>query len=275
MACWWWNNSSSVLWHCWLGGWKGIRPVKELRVAGVVICLGWGADLHTAQLMPLPLTVSCFSKIEIGYGTTSPTVIPDKVQRAVKWMCVCVHVYMQPCGVRACMHDGDGDGENIITWLHGPSVTVEIFCQCWCHFHSWIFVSRSHGTSSALLWVCKECSWHANCRCFRVHYPLPLPYMGKPDPSLLQRTIRQLQQDIDILRQQVIFMWKFRQLDKISLINYSNSTKIKHTVITVQKLVLYGRTSRLLIMNQTKLEDSYGRQWFRKTHNMNWDKGSN
>jgi len=33
----------------------------------VVICLERGADLHTAQLMPLPLTVSCFSKIQIGF----------------------------------------------------------------------------------------------------------------------------------------------------------------------------------------------------------------
>ena len=43
--------------------------------AGVVICLERGADLHTAQLMPLPLTVSCFSKIQIGFyvsGTGSP-----------------------------------------------------------------------------------------------------------------------------------------------------------------------------------------------------------
>jgi len=31
--------------------------------AGLVICLERGADLHMAQLMPLPLTVSCFSKI--------------------------------------------------------------------------------------------------------------------------------------------------------------------------------------------------------------------
>ena len=35
--------------------------------AGVVICLEQGADLHIAQLMPLPLTVSCFSKIQIGF----------------------------------------------------------------------------------------------------------------------------------------------------------------------------------------------------------------
>jgi len=33
----------------------------------VVICLERGADLHMAQLIPLPLTVSCFSKIQIGF----------------------------------------------------------------------------------------------------------------------------------------------------------------------------------------------------------------
>ena len=35
--------------------------------AGVVICLERGADFHMAQLMPLPLTVFCFSKIQIGF----------------------------------------------------------------------------------------------------------------------------------------------------------------------------------------------------------------
>jgi len=34
--------------------------------AGLVICLERGADLHMAQLMPLPLTGSCFSKVQIG-----------------------------------------------------------------------------------------------------------------------------------------------------------------------------------------------------------------
>jgi len=32
----------------------------------MVICLERDADLHMAQLMPLPLTVSCFSKIQLG-----------------------------------------------------------------------------------------------------------------------------------------------------------------------------------------------------------------
>jgi len=40
--------------------------------AGVVICLEQGADLHMAQLMPLPLTVSCFSKIKIGFTFLVP-----------------------------------------------------------------------------------------------------------------------------------------------------------------------------------------------------------
>jgi len=37
----------------------------------MVICLGQGADLYMAQLMPLTLAVTCFSKIQIGSGTGS------------------------------------------------------------------------------------------------------------------------------------------------------------------------------------------------------------
>ena len=46
----------SVIWHCWLGGRKGIRPVKKTEWwgAGVVSCLQRGADcLLIVQLMPL------------------------------------------------------------------------------------------------------------------------------------------------------------------------------------------------------------------------------
>jgi len=51
-----------------LGGRKGIQPVKtEWWGTGVVICLEHVADIHMAQLMPLPLTVSCFSEIQIGF----------------------------------------------------------------------------------------------------------------------------------------------------------------------------------------------------------------
>jgi len=52
---------------------------------GVVICLEQGADLHMAQLMPLPLTVSCFSKIQIGFTFLVPAHPGSPGKRAVKW----------------------------------------------------------------------------------------------------------------------------------------------------------------------------------------------
>ena len=48
-------------------GHPACKNLSEWWGASVVICLERGADLHTAQLMPLPLTVSCFSKIPIGF----------------------------------------------------------------------------------------------------------------------------------------------------------------------------------------------------------------
>jgi len=80
----------SVLSCCWLGGRKGIRPVKtEWWGAGMVICLERCADyLHMAQQMPLPLTVSCFSKIQIGFTFLVPAHPGSPGQRAIKWVCV-------------------------------------------------------------------------------------------------------------------------------------------------------------------------------------------
>jgi len=68
---------------------------------GMVICLERGADLHMAQLMPLPLTVSCFSKIQIGFTFLVPADPGSPGKRAVKWVCVCVCV--RAC-VRVCLH---------------------------------------------------------------------------------------------------------------------------------------------------------------------------
>jgi len=52
----------------------------------MVVCLERSADLHMAQLMPLPLTVSCSSKIQIGFTFLVPAypVCPGK--EAVKWL---------------------------------------------------------------------------------------------------------------------------------------------------------------------------------------------
>ena len=60
--------------------------------AGVVICLERDADLHMAQLMPLPLTVCCFSKIQIGFTFLVPAHPGSPGKRAIKWKCVCVCV---------------------------------------------------------------------------------------------------------------------------------------------------------------------------------------
>jgi len=76
----------SVHWRCWLGSIEGIRPVRtEWWGAGVVISLERGADLHMAQLMPLPLTVSCFSKIQIGFTFLVPAYPGCPGKRLLNW----------------------------------------------------------------------------------------------------------------------------------------------------------------------------------------------
>ena len=45
-----------------------------------------------AQLMPLPLTVSCFSKIQIGFTFLVPAHPGSPGQSAVKCVCVCACV---------------------------------------------------------------------------------------------------------------------------------------------------------------------------------------
>ena len=58
----------------------------------MVISLERGADLHMAQLMLLPLTVSCSSKIQIGFTFLVLAHLDSPGQRAVKRVCVCVVV---------------------------------------------------------------------------------------------------------------------------------------------------------------------------------------
>ena len=57
----------------------------------MVICLERGADLHMAQLMPLPLTVSCFSKIQIGFTFLVPAYLGRSGKGPLN-RCVCVYV---------------------------------------------------------------------------------------------------------------------------------------------------------------------------------------
>ena len=93
----------SVLWRCWLGGRKGIRPVKNWVVGCWRGCLGWGADLHIAQQMPLPLTISCCSKsrlvltfLVLPFWYRLTRVVPDIFQKSSKMVvCVCVYIILE------------------------------------------------------------------------------------------------------------------------------------------------------------------------------------
>jgi len=57
--------------------------------SSMIVCLGQGADLHMAQLMPLPLTVSCSRKsrlvLILSFWYQLTQVVLGKIQRAVKW----------------------------------------------------------------------------------------------------------------------------------------------------------------------------------------------
>jgi len=64
----------------------------------VVVCLELGADLHMAQLIPLPLTVSCFSKIQIGFTFLVPA-YPGSPGKGPLNGCVCVCVGVFYCDV--------------------------------------------------------------------------------------------------------------------------------------------------------------------------------
>jgi len=90
-----------------LGGRKGIRPVKnEWWGVGVAVCLERGAGLHMAQLMPVPLTVSCSSKIQIGFTFLVPAYPGCPGKEAVKWLCgyVDLNFGMTSTGIQ-CMYN--------------------------------------------------------------------------------------------------------------------------------------------------------------------------
>ena len=75
-------------------GHPACKKTFELWGAGMVICLERGADLHMAQLMPLPLTVSCSSKIQIGF-TFLVRAHPGSPGKGPLNGCVCVCVCLE------------------------------------------------------------------------------------------------------------------------------------------------------------------------------------
>ena len=71
-----------------VGRQEGHPACKKLEwwSTGMVIGLDRDADLHMAQLMPLQLTVSCSSKIQIGFTFLVPAYPGCPGKKAVKWL---------------------------------------------------------------------------------------------------------------------------------------------------------------------------------------------
>jgi len=49
---------------------------------------------YTTEKMPLPLTVSCFSEIQISFTFLVPAHPGSPGKRAVQWVCVCVYLLL-------------------------------------------------------------------------------------------------------------------------------------------------------------------------------------
>jgi len=79
----------------WQEGYSACKKI-EWWGAGMVICLQRVADLHMTQLMPLPLTVTCFSKIQLGFTFLVPAHPGSPGKRAAKRVC-CVFGELRKC----------------------------------------------------------------------------------------------------------------------------------------------------------------------------------
>jgi len=89
----------------WAAGRASALQKTEWWDASVVMCLGQVADWHMAQLMPLPLTISCSSKsrLVLSFWCQLTRVVMDKIQESCKTVvCVCVmcndtHTHTHTC----------------------------------------------------------------------------------------------------------------------------------------------------------------------------------
>jgi len=66
------------------------HPASKKLSGGLLAWLSVWSEVYMAQLMPLSLTVSCFSQIQIGFTFQVPAHPGRPGQRDVKQVCVCV-----------------------------------------------------------------------------------------------------------------------------------------------------------------------------------------
>jgi len=86
-----------------------------------------------AQLMPLPLTVSCFSKIQIGFTFVVPAHPGSPGQRAVKWVCVCVCLKSESRRYykSKIFYKIRPPGNGLLLFVAGPPVVPAAYSRWW------------------------------------------------------------------------------------------------------------------------------------------------
>ena len=118
-----------------------------------------------AQVMPLPLTVSCFSKIQIGFTFLVPAHLGNPGQRVVKWVCVCV------CDTKLLFLAESIIPHKSTTYLHSFIIIIIIIItivalqvRAVTSLHHPVH-SRQH-TSRGLQWDgWNRCSWSSHLFC--------------------------------------------------------------------------------------------------------------
>jgi len=110
----------------------------------MVICLERGADLHMAQLVPLPLTVSCFSKIQIGSTFLLPTHPGSPGHRAIK--------RVLPCAVGKVVYSFNNEMRSrLLQFATGTSrVPMNGFAELYGSNGHQLFTVEKWGTTSQL-----------------------------------------------------------------------------------------------------------------------------
>jgi len=99
----------------------------------VVICLERGADLHMAQLMPLPLSVFCSSKIQIGFTFLVPAHLGSPGKRPLNG-CVLLASEWWGVGVVICLERGAD--------LHTVQLMpLPLIVSCFSKIPDWFYLS--------------------------------------------------------------------------------------------------------------------------------------
>jgi len=135
------------------------HPACRNLSGGMLAWLSVWSEVQTcimAQLMPLPLTVSCFSEIQIGFTFLVPAYPGSPVPRAVRRMCVCGCVFCSFSSPSAdvvggsrdsCQHQDRADDDNIFLVVDNADVDFD-FTGVGDEYRNIKLMKRTHGMAA-------------------------------------------------------------------------------------------------------------------------------